>query len=381
MTFEEYLSWVNQNAFFYEFTFSRTRFCPQPGDEVELADNIVLLNDSLLIFQAKERTTSLFHSDLDTERNWFRSKVVNKGTRQIRDTLSYLEINQPIRAINQRDHEFEIMQGPGPTIKVVAYDNRMLSGRSDTSRWHLSRTAGVIHIVSKEDYSLIIRTLFTPAEVKEYFRFREEFVQKYFDPPQAPKEEEILGQYLSGELDAAPNIRYTEYLDRLDNDTTGFDLGTILLNFGDRIYDLNPDNPTDYYPILREFAKLTRTGLGLLKERFEYCLRHVWKDTHALPTRVYSHETECGFVLMPVTRAELAGRRRYLFNITAAAKYAGKMHRQIGICFGLEDGEVLIDWCYNEGENQPNPELDRLLAESNPFRPVSGRKLSRYVFD
>src|SRR3546814_20610826 len=88
MTLEEYVAELNSLAFWREFTFAETKFAPRPGQELELADNIVWLGDFAFILQLKERDGGTrYHA---AERAWFRNKVLGKATRQVRDTLRFM---------------------------------------------------------------------------------------------------------------------------------------------------------------------------------------------------------------------------------------------------------------------------------------------------
>src|SRR3546814_19363667 len=76
MTLEEYVAELNSLAFWREFTFAETKFAPRPGQELELADNIVWLGDFAFILQLKEREGGTRYPA--AERAWFRNKVLRK---------------------------------------------------------------------------------------------------------------------------------------------------------------------------------------------------------------------------------------------------------------------------------------------------------------
>ena len=85
---ELHIAELNSNAFFKEFTYSSTKFkIDEKGQELELADNVVWLDDLLQIIQIKERNKS---GDSNDE-NWFNNKVLRKAVKQIKDTISYFE--------------------------------------------------------------------------------------------------------------------------------------------------------------------------------------------------------------------------------------------------------------------------------------------------
>ena len=99
---EDILSGINENYFLKEFSFSKNRFRPSPREEVEFADQVVALADLLILYQAKERTGA---GDPD---KWFEKKVLGLATRQVRDTLGYLNSQQRLRLTNRRGHSFEV---------------------------------------------------------------------------------------------------------------------------------------------------------------------------------------------------------------------------------------------------------------------------------
>ena len=55
MAFEDALGKLNADYFFREFTFSSNKFKPNPNEELELADNVVWLDDLMIVYQVKER--------------------------------------------------------------------------------------------------------------------------------------------------------------------------------------------------------------------------------------------------------------------------------------------------------------------------------------
>lgn len=96
MTFAETLADLNEWHFFQEFVYSKNTFLPAPPQtEVELADNVLWLGDMLFAFQLKERE-AIANTTSAIERKWFEKKVLDQATRQIRDTLRYLQQNATI---------------------------------------------------------------------------------------------------------------------------------------------------------------------------------------------------------------------------------------------------------------------------------------------
>jgi hypothetical protein len=81
MSFQDDIANLNELYFFREFTFSKNTFRPTANAELELADNIVWLDQILLIYQLKERNAAAA-STPDAEQRWFKQKVLGKANRQ-----------------------------------------------------------------------------------------------------------------------------------------------------------------------------------------------------------------------------------------------------------------------------------------------------------
>lgn len=120
MTLEEYIAHLNGLAFWREFTFAQNKFSPQPGRELELADNLVWFGVRAYILQLKQREDPT--DDPAVERTWFQKKVLGKATSQIRDSLRFLQENPEIRITNQRGHRFEIRRDALAEItKIIVF--------------------------------------------------------------------------------------------------------------------------------------------------------------------------------------------------------------------------------------------------------------------
>jgi len=159
--------------FFEEFTFGRNKFKPPSSSELELADAVVLLGDVLLIYQIKERSPSSV-GDAETERRWFKDKVLGKAKRQVADTLRYLQTYPEIRVPNERGHAFNLAGSAfADILKIIIYHpSPNLPDDCRRIRHHVSNSAGFIHIVEARDYLEIARTMRVPDEVVRYFKYR-----------------------------------------------------------------------------------------------------------------------------------------------------------------------------------------------------------------
>ena len=180
MTFENEFAKLNEHFFFSEFTFSKNTFKPSLDNQFELADSILWLDDIFVVYQLKERNIGQTTS-IGNEKKWFYSKVIGNGTKQIRDTLKYLASNNEIEIENHRGHKFLLDTSSIRNIhKVVCYfPEKSLPMDCVSKKYHQSRTAGIIHLLSAVDYLGVITTLLTPSEFSEYLGFREELISKW----------------------------------------------------------------------------------------------------------------------------------------------------------------------------------------------------------
>ncbi|TOJ75642.1 hypothetical protein, partial [Vibrio parahaemolyticus] len=89
MNLEEEMSKLNEFYFFKEFTYSSTLFKREDGQEVELADNVLMIDDLYVIYQLKERFEPE-NSTAEKEIKWFEKKIIKNACSQIRDSLRYI---------------------------------------------------------------------------------------------------------------------------------------------------------------------------------------------------------------------------------------------------------------------------------------------------
>ena len=219
MTLEQYVAELNGMAFWSEFSFSNNKFSPQAGQELELADSIVWLGRFLIALQLKERTAE--SDDPEVERRWFDDKVIKKGTKQIRDTLRYLDENEKIGVTNQRSDCFEITKSQiDEILKIVVFlGGKSLPEECWQTRHHISRTAGFIHVVAAHDYFGILEKLRVPEDIRRYFEYRQRILLAGIAAQHAVTEADIVGGFISGQDRPDENSR--EALRWFLQDTSG----------------------------------------------------------------------------------------------------------------------------------------------------------------
>lgn len=381
MTFEKQISNLNEFFFFREFTYTKNRFKRDDGQEVEVADNIICLEDIFIIFQMKERNLS----DSDTksaEDNWFEKKVQRKATKQIRDTIKYLNDYDEIILNNERDDFFNIATNSvGSIQKIVLYSaSDLLSIEKQNIKFYESQTAGIIHLISFESYKKITGTLITPAEVFEYLEFREKIIAKHINFVNSVPEEALLGQYIVDELESTPNENFSDVLRRLKTDIDAWDMTGILHYFPERITHSKREG--DYYYIIREVAKLMRNELRVFKERFKLSMEASKSDKFTIPYRFAIPRLNLGFVFIPLQNEDKPNRRKGLINLTHGHKYDQKLEKCIGLSFIYEnEGWFTVEWCYIESPWESNSEIEKMLDNNFPFREAKEKLIYRYNLD
>ena len=198
-------------------------------------------------------------------------------------------------------------------------------------RCHSSETAGFIHIIDAHDYLELSRTLRVPREVIEYFRFREKLLAQFPEECAGLPEAAIAGHYIVADAEpiTPPTIESAVRLRKLVQDPDKWDLAPLLRGLHDHLSD--QPTSTEYYDILLEFMKLSRSGWRTVKERIELCIQKAKNDQFALPYRMIEPQTGCGFVFVPVTSDLVrspdwqTGRVRMLQNMTKLHKYEGRI--------------------------------------------------------
>ncbi|MHB1324972.1 MAG: hypothetical protein ACYDGS_03195 [Thermoleophilia bacterium] len=376
---EKYLSALHRNVFLREFSFSKNEFTPPGHSEAEFADHVIWIEDLMMVYQVKER--GLDSGSADKEERWFKKKVLGEATKQVRDTLNYLCNIDEITIENQVGHRFNVGGHPLKPIKVVVHaSGTNLPNKCSEVRFHPSSTVGLIHIVSLKDYFTICNTLVTPAEIVEYFLFRETITNKWPDVS-LPSEEALIGQYVHGGGDI-PSENFLSFFQKLKKEVDDFDIYGLLSLIGERQEDF--ESEYDYYKGLAEFAKLNRGELQPIKQRFDYCIEAVKKNDRVYPTRMVVPRTGCGFIFFPLHRDELEQKVGILTNYTYAAKYDQKLERQVGVSFvDLDYGKgVYINWSFANFPWHYDASMETFLERDDLLRALkSSGNRPRYEFE
>ncbi|OAE49184.1 hypothetical protein [Agrobacterium tumefaciens] len=383
MTLEEFTAQLNGSTFWKEFTFSQNQFSPRPGEEMELADNIVWLGETAFVIQMKEREQPTDNADV--ERRWFKNKVRGKAISQVKDSIGFLREHESISIANGRGRRCEVRGADIRHLeKIVLYaGGPSLPEDCRSVRYHVSETAGFIHIFERTDYSLVLETLAVPEEIRRYLEYRQNSLLTLTEAKVSIVEADVLAAYLSDE--ALPSPLSHKALDRLVDDSDQVDLSPIMNRLADHIQ--NPGDSGDHSRIQLEFAKLPRSAWRAAKQRLELSIEAAKAERFEQPYRFYFPATDCSFTFSPFPpgkpttgpEGELA-RMTGLKSLTEAAKYMSEASRGIGVVVS-KDGEFLhLDWCLVDEPWQRDPEFDALLASNNPFRDVKEKRMDGYYF-
>ncbi len=206
------------------------------------------------------------------------------ATKQIRDTLGYIEDQNIISLENHRGHQFDLSSDLINNIhKLVVFKaDPALSDDLKNKKYHESRTAGIIHIIPTENYKGIIQTLITPTEVMDYFSYRESLIERWGEHLNSLPEQALVGHYIGGEENDRPELTHVKYLEEINKNVDEWDITGIIHLYADRITD-SGEQPTDYYKIVVNLARLSRNDLKLFKERYELSKKKLWL------TSLYNH--------------------------------------------------------------------------------------------
>lgn len=379
MTLEDHVAQVNGALFWKEFTFAENKFAPMPGQELELADNLVWFGDFAIVLQLKEREAPT--EDAEAEASWFKKKVLDKATSQVRDTLRFLDEQPEISITNARGQAFEIRRADlADILKIVVFQpGKALPDDLVRKRFHVSRTAGFIHLLDIDDYRGVLDTLRVPEDIRRYFAYREQVASKIVDP--AVIEPDIMGAFIA-EYEV-PQAGMREILQRLVQNYDAFDLSTLIGNLNDHIE--KDDQPLAYYRIMLQFAIIPRSVWRAIKERFLLSLQTAKAGKFTMPYRLTFPDSQCSFMITPLhpdipndgperQKARAVGLR----NLTHLAMYDHKSPKGVGIQVGYEDEHVTIDWCLIEQPWTQDPEMDAILMNCNPFRAANEKMMDSF---
>jgi len=372
---EEFIRDLNARHFLKEFSFPNTTFKRDAVGTLEVADHVIWIEDLLFLFQLKDR-----QGPTSTLSDWIARTVLKKGSKQIRDTLSIAESTSPVNIVNSRGHTFDFRNARGAhAYKIVVFQIPREQIQAPGPRYHVSTTAGFIHIFNWVDYQQLLNSLVTPIEIADFLGWRESVLNGR--PHEGiPSEGALIGQYLLDELTEEPAERFAGALLSIIEHASPFRLSQFLDAMPEHIVGVSTTG-NDYYRLLGQIAKLSRLEVEHFADRLLLSLEVARQDQFEQPYRFVAPRIDCGFLIVPLTRNVRERRLVGLQNLTAAAKYDQRTSRQVGISIVFEGSAILIDWAFLEHPWRRNPVLEDALTTMNPFRPLRTAQQARYHFN
>lgn len=395
-TLDAEVAQTNAGFFFKEFSFSRTSFRPPEGTELELADHVVALGDRMIVFQHKERHEDpRAPGDSERERKWFEKKVLADATKQIRDTLSFLREHM-IEVPNDRGRSTRLDHRAAPRspriTKIILYrPGRNLPSECRVVKHHVSKSAGIIHVLSCDDWVNLLHTLVTPTEIIEYLDLREGLLDLYPAACKTVPEHALVGQFLVDMRANLPDAGFSGAVRRLVADYERFDITGILHSLGQKASGGSSPIPgedlvrakieRDYYPIMEGLARFGRSDCAMLKERFMLCWQRC-REGLPFVTRFVSTATRIGVLLLAVPPEWEPNTALGLSRLTEMHKYDMQLRECIGISFSRHGDERFIGWMFLDYAWEPDAELaaEVATAPKELLPPLRYAQLPTYTF-
>ncbi len=379
MSLERKITNINENYFFSEFTYEPKKFSDANGNLVELADGVISLDQLLIVFQLKERVVGEGTTE-DNERRWFENKILKLAVKQIKSTRKYLSGENGVKVANQRGHDFILKETSSHELyQIVAYQaHKLLPSSCKEIKYYISKEVGIIHILSYENYGLIISTLITPSEVAEYFSFRRKLIENFSDKIRNIPESCLLGQYISGQHKVSPSIKFDIDLDSINKKGDEWNIEIIIRRMHDKI--IFQDNETDYYFIAQEMAKLMRHEARHFKIRFDRAYQDAMNGEVKQPYRMAISRLDCGFVFIACPKNLSDKWQAALENFSQLHKYDRRLTKCVGLIFVAEnDGYFRIHWLFLNYPWENDDILEQQIKESVfSLRGVRLHDLDRY---
>ena len=341
---------INQNIFFKEFTFDKNNFKIENGYTLELADNILWLDELLIIIQIKERAEGL--NDIKSLRKWFDNKILRSAKKQIKDTLKYLDIYKSIKIRNGKEQEFDIKSANIKHIhNIIIYSAPDLPTDGVCNKKYYTTKDGVfMHIFSLEDYLNICKYTITPIEFENYLFYRRDFLSAN-DSRSLIVEQFTLAHFFHNPKSIELNelaVKQLPFICRMTEKDKSCKINKLIDNF-QRTLMVDTIN---YLHIVREIAKLSRLGMTEFNKNLRDILKLNLRDMN-IPIAIkhfHNLESDCGFVFIRLKDHNTEHASNALFNLTEEYKYMWKSQKWIGVVVSYEEGNFDRKWAYADSE-------------------------------
>ena len=193
-------------------------------------------------------------------------------------------------------------------------------------------------------------------------------------------EKALFGKFLT-DSDSVDDITHEhEFVaDRLIDNRDEFNISRLLEVYFDRIVSGNEG--TEYHLLLKEMAKLTRAMCLQFRKRFEWAKERCTETTHEMPSRFFPVSQDCAFISIPLPPHMRDDWRSQLELYTLLCKYDLRCTKCVGytMAVNVDDPESYdVNWMCVEFDWEPQPKMEKLLAEGNWFRSTKSKLLGKY---
>jgi hypothetical protein len=299
--------------------------------------------------------------------------------------MGYLDENEEIRLVNGHGYEIAIRRAKLEDVKriVVFLPGRSLPEDCWEIKFHISATAGFIHILAANDYLGVLDKLRVPDDVRLYFNYREAVLPRLREAGTVVEEADIMVGFLSDK--DLPEPGSIKRLGAFVQDFDAFDLSNIMRDLQGHI--VNPDGSSEYYRIMEEFARVPRSVWREFKTRLVISLKASNVGEPRRPFRFAFPRTDCTFMVAsmdpdwPATGADGSRMRMSAVTMfTQAAKYDLKTRVGVGLLIS-KDGEYFqLDWCLVDEPWATDAKMDELLSTTSLFGPASEKMVDSFFF-
>ena len=312
------------------------------------------------------------------ERPW---TVLGEARKQIKDSISYFEKHKSLPVTNGRGQIVDVSPaGDYEFIKIIIYEpNSLLLEQQRFLKFVYSQTVGNIHLLHIEDYVNLCKFLYTPAELAEYFHFREELYKKHKSEVNNLPEQYLLAHFFTTADTSAIHLEYIENLSRFTQGDSVFSMSGILNNFFGNMVLFEDGKPTDYYHIIQEIAKLNRSELTEFKKRFELTIENSKKSEFLMPYRFASLNTLCGYVFVAITDEKKGDWKNVLINFVDIYKYKRRLKKCLGVILYKDGPYFQMNWTIRQYDWEPNETLEsEIIKDADVYQQSRLVLLPRY---
>ena len=367
---EKIINIINMTFFFKEFSFPRNLFIPGNESQLEFADLVIAIGKRLIIFQHKGRDKNSIKNH-NSELRWFKNTVIKEAKDQIKKTISYLKKYEKIPIQNNHNYNVDLsLKNYNIIHKIIIYDT---SYKFDDSilyrKFYKSRIVGLIHILSKEQYELICKTLQTPIEIFAFLNYREQIYCNSFNNPNI-NEKISLGFFLSkyyyldnNDYSSLCDLHYSNF----KKEEGLYDLKFLINNFHDRIIG---KKHSYYYLIIQELALLNCKQI----KQFNLRLISVKNKSKLIkkytPNYISIPVSNCSFLFSAAPiNSNLKDAILELTNDSSLLKYYTRVDKCIGLIVfrEVDDFHYQIHWVYISGKWKYNKVQKNKIDVSKSF--------------